>query len=137
MARILGTVLWLFSFLFHFALAMFLVIVGFFGLATGEEVRFELILGVEGESLIYTMIAAGTIALLLSLFAWLRSAFPGALFVLWNLLVVSLVLCAVARSSYRFSGMTGFQSMLGLLGLAVLALWGSWSHWRWARRGNP
>jgi hypothetical protein len=50
---------------------------------------------------------------------------------LWNAGVLSLLVCAFTRSSYRFSGRGDFMDLVWFTLLAVVAVWASWSHfWR-------
>lgn len=119
---------------FHGVLALFVLGVGLVGLFSRKEVRFPLIPGLEGEPLIQTMAASGAAGLLILLWALRGGRFGRFLFVLWNLLVVSLLLCAAFRPSYRFEGPEELQQGAILFGISLLALWGSWLQFRARRR---
>ena len=128
--RLVRGLLRVFAFLFNLLLGLFLLGVGVMGYATGEEVRFDLIPGVEGETLIYVLIGSGLYALLAVLLGLGTGRFGGVLMLLWNLLVVSLLIYALARSSYRFRGMEHFETSVIVFLISLLALWGSWAHFR-------
>ncbi len=132
--RLVSGLLRIFAFLFNLLLGLFLLAVGLMGYATGEEVRFDLIPGVEGETLLYVLIASGLYALLAVLLALGTGPFGGVLMLLWNLLVVSLLICALARSSYRFEGMEHLQTGVVVFLICFLALLGSWANLRRRRR---
>ena len=54
--------------------------------------------------------------------------------VLWNLLVVGLLICAVARPNYRIGGGDHLRNGAILFGVSLLALWGAWAQMKAAGR---
>jgi hypothetical protein len=131
---VFGWLLRVIAIVFNVVLGLFLLGVGAMGWLTGEDLRFDLIPAVKGESLVRTLIGMGLFALLSVLLALSGGKLGSVLMLLWNLLVVSLLVYAGAWSSYRFDGMEHFQKGLLLLGAALLALWGSWIQLRRPRR---
>ncbi len=118
------------SYLFSLFVGLLLFGIGFIGWATGEEIHFELVPGVEPESMGLTLMGVGAFALL-SLILTLRGGALGWRMVFaWNLLVFALLLCALTRPSYRFEGMEHFQQGAILFVVSLAALAGSWSGMR-------
>ncbi len=135
MARIARAVLVVFAYLFNLLLAVFVLGVGILGSWTGEAVHFNLIPLLEGDALVNALWGGGTFGILALLLSIGRVTALRLPMLLWNIAVLSLLICAFTRSSYRFSGMDDFQRLAGLTALAILALWGSWSHFRHTASG--
>jgi len=133
MLRIARAVLIVFTFLFNLLLAVFVLGVGIAGSWTGEPVHFELIPVLKGNLLLYALWGLGAFGVLSLILALGRTKIVRLPMLLWNVAVLSLLVCAFTRSSYRFGGWDDFLNLVYLTGLAVLALWGSWSH----LRGTP
>jgi hypothetical protein len=124
----------LLAFAFNIAVGIFLLGVGFISSLTGEEIHFPLVPGVEGETLKWTLMGLGLFALVSTLVSLVPSKLLRFLMVLWNLLVVGLLICAAARSSYRFESEEHLHNGLIFTGVALLALWGAWAQMQSARR---
>ena len=119
--------------LFTLVLSLFLVGVGGLALWTGETLHFEVVPLLEGDALDQALLAMGLLGLI-SLILLLRAKRAASwLLLLWNLGVVSILICALTRSTYRFSGMDHFVSGVYLSLLALAALAGSWCQVRAAR----
>jgi hypothetical protein len=131
---ILRGLLRLLAFVFNIAAGLFLSGVGLIGSLTGEDVHFPLIPSVTGETLKWTLIGLGLFALGSTVLALIRSKAARFLMVLWNLLVVGLMICAVTRSSYRFAGMEHFRLGAIVFAVGLLALWGAWAQMKAAGR---
>lgn len=129
----------LLSYLFGCVVALFLLGVGLLGLSTGDEIRFALVPGVAAESMPMTLIG-------LSVFCWVALKFlmfgmrklGNLLFVAWNILVSSLLLCALVRPSYSFVSTAHFHDITALFVISLLALAGSWVSLRtiWRSTGS-
>lgn len=128
--RLLRGILRLISFAFNLILGLFLLGVGLIGWASGEQIRLDVVPGVEGEAMAYALIGAALYALLSVLLAARRGKAGRTFMLLWNLLVVSLLVCAFFRSSYKFDGLDHFWNGVILFAVSLLALWGSWAHFR-------
>lgn len=131
---ILRGLLRLLAFVFNIATGLFLFGAGFVGSLAGEAIHFPLIPGVEGETLKWTLMGLGLFALAATVLALLPVKPVRLLMVLWNLLVVGLLICAVTRSSYRFEGMGHFRQGAILFAISLLALWGAWAQMKGASR---
>lgn len=120
--------------LFTLVLSLFLAGVGGLALWTGETLHFEVVPLLEGDALAQALLAMGVLGLI-SLILLLRAKRAASwLLLLWNLGVVSILICALTRSTYRFSGMDHFVDGVYLSLLALAALAGSWCQVRAARR---
>ena len=116
------------SYLFVFFTAVFLIAVGFAGVLTGNKVQFELLPGIDPSSVALTLASLGgtsLVALMLALFN--RHKIGKILFLIWNIFVFCLLLCALVRSSYSFTNAEHFRNIVLLLGFSLMALMGSWS----------
>lgn len=116
-------VLRFFSYLFHLALALFLLAVAVLALGTGPQALHLDMLPWTGETLTYVILLGaifGLASLVLALKGKLR-----ALFFLWALAVAVLLLRGYFFSGYRFSP-GGLSTGLELLAASWLALVGSW-----------
>lgn len=131
---ILRGLLRLLAFVFNIATGLFLFGVGFIGSLAGEDVQFPLVPVVEGETLKWTLMGLGVFALASTVLALLPVKPLRLLMVLWNLLVVGLLICAVTRSSYRFDGMEHFRQGAIVFAISLLALWGAWAQMKGAAR---
>lgn len=131
---ILRGLLRLLAFVFNIATGLFLFGVGFIGSLAGEDVQFPLVPVMEGETLKWTLMGLGLFALASTVLALLPVKPLRLLMVLWNLLVVGLLICAVTRSSYRFDGMGHFRQGAIVFAISLLALWGAWAQMKGAAR---
>jgi hypothetical protein len=100
--RLLRGLLRAIAVLFNLALGVFLLGVGLIGWSSGEEVRMEVIPGLEGETVATALVIGSLLALAATLLSLTGNRFARLLMLLWNVLVVSLLVCAFFRSSYRF-----------------------------------
>jgi hypothetical protein len=135
MVRIVSTILVVFTYLFDLVIAVFVLGVGFMGSLTGEEVHFKLIPALTGPPLVTAMLALGIFGVLALLLAWRGGKLTRVPMVLWNVVILSLLVCAFTRSSYRFDGVDDFWNLVYITLLSILALAGSWMHLR--RAGAP
>lgn len=117
----------LLAIIFNLLVGFFLFGVGFIGSLTGEELKFPLVPAVEGEALTWTLMGLGLFALAATVLSLARSKAARMLMLLWNLLVVSLLICALTRTSYRFDGPEDFRNGAIFFAVALLALWGAWA----------
>lgn len=117
----------LLAIIFNLLVGFFLFGVGFIGSLTGEELKFPLVPGVEGEALTWTLMGLGLFALAVTVLSLVRVKIVRLLMVLWNLLVVSLLICALTRTSYRFDGPEDFRNGAIFFAISLLALWGAWA----------
>ena len=120
----------LISYLFSLFAGLFLFGVGVIGWVAGEELHFELLPGVEPESMAVTLVGVGAFALLSLILAVRGGALGRRLLFVWNLLVFALLVCALTRPSYRFEGLEHFQQGAVLFVISMAALAGSWSAMR-------
>jgi len=125
--RFVRGLLRLLAIVFNLVVGFFLFGVGFIGSLTSEDLHFPLIPGVEGEALTWALMGLGLFALAATVLSLARIKIIRFLMVLWNLLVVGLLICALTRSSYRFDGMEDFRNGMIFSAVAVLALWGAWA----------
>lgn len=135
MLRIVRTVLIVFAYIFVLIIAVFVLGVGFMGWLTGEEVHFKLIPVLEGPTLVNTLLGLGIFGLLALLLAWRGGKLMRLPMVLCNVVILSLLVSALARSSYRFDGIDDFWNLVYITLFSILALAGSWIHLR--RAGAP
>lgn len=131
--RLLRGLLRAIAVLFNLALGVFLLGVGLIGWSSGEEVRMEVIPGLEGETVATALVIGSLLALAATLLSLTGNRFARILMLLWNVLVVGLLVCAFFRPSYRFEGEEHFYNGLKFFGAAFLAMLGAWWHLR-ARR---
>jgi hypothetical protein len=135
MPRIVRAVLVVFAYLFNLVIAVFVLGVGFMGWLTGEEVHFKLIPVLKGPALVNTLLGLGIFGLLALLLAWGGGKLMRLPLVLCSLVILSLLVCAFTRASYRFDGIDDFWNLVYITLLSILALAGSWMHLR--RAGGP
>lgn len=128
--QLLGGVLRLITFVFNFLLALFLLGIGLVGLMSGEDIHFEELPGVAPESMAPVLVGLALFALLSTALSLKPLKIGRLLMVLWNLLVVSALVCDFTRPSYRFDGMEHFTNGVILFAVALLALLGGWVHLR-------
>ena len=135
--RYISGFLRLLALLFTLILSLFLLGVGALTLASGETLHFDVVPLLEGDVLAQALLAMGILGLIaLGLLLRMKAAASWLLF-LWNLGVVSVLVCALTRSSYRFEGMDHFLDGVYLSLLALAALVGSWLQVRAARPSSP
>jgi nicotinamide riboside transporter PnuC len=115
-----------FSYVFHFLLALFLLLVaGLAVLAGPGSLRLEM-LPWSGATLAWVLLfgsIAGLAAVVLAVRGKARS-----LFFVWSLLVSVILVKGYIFSSYKFSG--NFGMAVGLIVLSLVALAGAWFGWR-------
>ena len=111
--------------------------VGALTLGNGETLHFDVVPLLEGDTLAQALLAMGILGLIaLGLLLRMKTAASWLLF-LWNLGIVSVLVCALTRSSYRFEGMDHFVNGVYLSLLALAALVGSWLQVRTVRLASP
>ncbi len=120
----------LISYLFSLFTGVLLFGIGFIGWATGEELHFELVPGVEPASMGVALMGFGAFALLSLILTVRGGALAWRMLFGWNFLVFALLLCALTRPSYRFEGMEHLQQGAVLFVVSLAALAGSWSGMR-------
>jgi hypothetical protein len=122
LAALKTVVSWL-SYLFHLALALFLLGLGGLGLATGPQSLHLEMLPWSGATLNYFLLAGslfGLFSIVLAVTGRLRF-----LFLLWSLAVAVLLTKGYIFSSYRF-GLGGWHSAAYLIAAAWIAVIGAW-----------
>lgn len=112
-----------FSYLFHFALGLFLLGVAGLALGSGPQMLHLGMLPWAGETLAYILLF-GALLGLLSLALAVTGKTP-LLFFVWSLAVAVLLLKGYFFSGYRFAP-GGVRTGLELLGASWLALIGAW-----------
>ena len=120
--------------LFTLGLSLFLMGVGGLVLWTGETLHFKVVPMLEGDALAQALLAMGLLGLIALILLFRAKRAASWLLLLWNLTVVSVLICALTRSSYRFDGMDHFVNGVYFSLLALAALVGSWCQVRAARR---
>jgi uncharacterized membrane protein len=123
----------LLALLFTLILSLFLLGVGALTLGSGETLHFDVVPLLEGDALAQALLAMGILGLTALVLLFRMKVTASWLLFMWNLGVVSVLVCAVTRSSYRFDGMDHFMNGLYLFLLALVALVGSWLQVRAAR----
>ncbi len=122
--------------LFTLLLSLFLVGVGALALWTGETLHFDVVPLLEGDALGQALMGMGLLGLI-ALILLFRLRRPASwLLLLWNLGILSILICALTRSSYRFAGMDHFLDGVYVSLLALAAVLGSWFEVRAAERRN-
>jgi hypothetical protein len=134
--RYLSGLFRLLAVLYTLVLSLFLLGVGALALWTGETLHFEVVPLLEGDTLGQALMGMGLLGLI-ALILLFRLKQPASwLLLLWNLGVISILVCALTRSSYRFAGMDHFVNGVYFSLLALAALLGSWLQVRTAGRAN-
>jgi len=112
-----------FGYLYHGLLALFLLAISAVALASGQTLHLEM-LPLQGPSLTYWLFfsaLAGLIALILAIRRTWR-----ALFFLWSLAVLAVLVRGFFFSRYHFAGPPGFHQALYLTAGALIAVLGAW-----------
>jgi hypothetical protein len=126
----------LITIVFTLALSVFLLGVGLLAMGDADALRFDIVPLLSGNTLALALVAMGILGLaapaLLPRFKHLASW----LLVLWNLGIISILICAFTRSSYRFDGMDDFTNGVYFSLVALASLLGSWFQVR-ASRTHP
>lgn len=112
-----------FSYLFHFALGLFLLGVAGLALASGPNMLHLDMLPWTGQTLAYVLLCAGLVALISVALA--VSGKHRFLFFVWSLAVAVMLLKGYIFTGYRFAA-GGVQTGLELLAASWLALIGAW-----------
>ncbi len=110
---------------FTLVVSLFLLGVGLLAVGNADTLRFDVVPLLTGEALALLLIAMGVLGLAALVLLFRFEALASWLLLLWNLAIVSILLCAVTRPSYRFEGMDHFVNGVYLFLLALAALWGS------------
>jgi hypothetical protein len=133
--RVLGLVLRVFSFLFHFPLIAFLLLASGLAWFNGHNLIIE-VLPWQGAALTYVLFFSALAGLLSLGLALAQTRTPRVPFVVWNLAVLAVLARGYFFSSYGFGpGGGSLSTALSLSLAAFAAVVGSWLHWRAARRG--
>ena len=135
--RYISGFLRLLALLFTLILSLFLLGIGAVALGSGETLHFDVVPLLEGEPLAQALLAMGVLGLIALILLLRLKAAASWLLLLWNLGVISVLICAVTRSSYRFNGMEHFTNGVYLFLLSFAALVGSWFQVRAARSAGP
>ena len=123
---------------FTLGVSLFLLGVGLLAMGNADTLRFDVVPLLTGEALARFLAGMGILGLGALILMFRLKSLASWLLILWNLAVVSILLCAVTRPSYQFDGMDHFENGVYLFLLALAALWGSWLQLRAARsRGRP
>ena len=124
MRNAIGLLLRLYAYLYHLALALFLLGIGLAALANGKELNLGM-LPWEGAKLTYWVLALGLVGLICVLLA--VTGFMRWLFALWALLVLALMVRGFFFTPYTFSGSDQFWGAVWLTIGAFGAFLGSLS----------
>jgi hypothetical protein len=119
----------LFSYLFHGLLTLFLVAISAVALSSGQSLHLGM-LPWQGQSLahwLFILALAGLISVMLAI----RSTWR-ALFFLWSLAVLFVMVRGFFLSNYHFAGRPEFYRALCLTAGAAIAAFGAWFQLRWA-----
>jgi hypothetical protein len=121
---VIGGLLRLWSYLYHLALALFLLGISFVALVGGQELRLQM-LPWEGDRQAYWVMCvawAGLLSLTLALKGRLR-----LLYALYALGILGLMVWGFFMTPYTFAGRQQFWWAVGLSAGALLAFFGAWS----------
>ena len=118
---------------FTLVVSLFLLGVGLLAVGNADTLRFDVVPLLTGEALARFLVGMGILGLGALVLLFRLKSLSSWLLLLWNLAVVSILLCAVTRPSYRFDGMDHFVNGVYLSLLALAALWGSRLQLRAAR----
>lgn len=110
---------------FTLVVSLFLLGTGLLALGNADTLSFDVVPLLSGEALARFLTGMGILGLGALILLFRFTSLASWLLLLWNLAVVSILLCAVTRPSYRFDGMDHFVSGVYLFLLALAALWGS------------
>lgn len=123
----IGRLLGYLSVLANLALGLFLLGLGFVGSMAGGEMKIDLI-PVSPENMALTLMVSGLVALLAVVMALRPGKGSRTVLVLWSLLVASMPICALTRSSYRFDGAEHFRLGVWVFLATVLLFIGAVYH---------
>ena len=118
---------------FTLIVSLFLLGVGLLAMGNADTLRFDVVPLLTGEALALFLTGMGILGLGALILLFRLKSLASWLLIVWNLAVVSILLCAVTRPSYRFDGMDHFENGVFLFLLALAALLGSWFQLRAAR----
>jgi hypothetical protein len=134
--KLIGAILLIFSYLYHFLLGLILTAIGSLALASGQNNLSLAMLPWKGEQLTYWVLALGIGAIIFvllavtKLFRWL---FP-----IWCLIVVWLMFRGFfIAGTYTFSGPSTFRSVVWLFIGAIIAFLASLQLYRLRPRQTP
>jgi FtsH-binding integral membrane protein len=119
-----GTLLRLFSYLYHGLLALFLLLVSALALVSGASALRLDMLPWSGATLAWILVAASLCGLAALALAIARRG--SALFFLWSLTVAAMLLKGYVFSSFRFAAGAGVPTAVVLVLGSWLALPGAW-----------
>ena len=128
------TLLRVFAYLYHGALALFLLGVSILALTSGGASLHLGMLPWHGGTLAWILLVSALLELVAVLRA-IRRARPGLLF-LWSLVVAFMLVKGYFFSSYRFAAGAGVRTALYLVIGSLLALVGAWVGVRRRRAAN-
>jgi hypothetical protein len=117
-----GLIMRLFSFVFHFLLGLVMAAIGFVALVSNQHTLRIGVLPWTGSTLTYCLFFLGLAGMAITALA-VKRIVP-LLFLVWSLAVLVMIVRGYFLSSYNF-GMTGVDTALYLTGAAILALIGS------------
>jgi hypothetical protein len=130
---VIGALLRIFSYLYHFVLALFLLGLSLVAIASNSHTLNLGMLPWKGSALTGWLFGVGLLGLLsvlLALAGKLRF-----LFLLYSLAVFGMMLRGYFVSGYTFSGKDEFRMAIWLTAGALVAIFGSWSQFR-KKRGK-
>lgn len=126
----------LITIVFTLALSVFLLGVGLLAMGDADALRFDVVPLLTGNELALSLAAMGILGLAALVLLIRFKHVASWLLVLWNLVVVSILICAATRSAYRFDGMDDFMNGVYFSLIAIVSLLGSWFQVR-ASRTHP
>ena len=124
---LIGRLLGYLSVLANLALGLFMLGIGFIGSMSGSDLKIDLI-PVSPENMAFTLMVCGLVALVAVVLALRPGKVSRTLLVLWSLLVASMPICALTRSSYRFDGEEHFRMGVWVFLATVLLFVGAVYH---------
>jgi len=112
-----------FSYLFHGLLTLFLLAISIVALSSGQSLQLEM-LPWQGRTLTWWLLGAALGGLASVILAIVRKW--RALFFLWSLAVLLILVRGYLFSHYHFAGPPGFHRALYLTAGALIAVLGAW-----------
>ena len=112
-----------FSYLFHGLLTLFLLAISAVALASGQPLQLAM-LPWQGQTLTYWLLGGGLVGLISVILAIRRKW--RAVFFLWSLAVLLLMVQGFFFGRYYFAGPPDFRRALYLIAAALIAVLGAW-----------
>ena len=128
---VLRAVMRIFSFLYHGLLALFLLAISVVALTSGQSLHLGMLPG-QGRNFPLTLFCSALAGLIVVILAVRRRW--RALFFLWSLAALAILVRGFFFSSYHFDGPPGFHRAIYLIAGALLAACGAWFQLRVAAR---